>query len=151
MEDSTLYCNALQTLSKAGLHKTSQRLSVLDLLIHHHSPLNAGDICSLLSDTCKINKVTVYRILKTFKRHGIVREIETQQGVNYYEIDCLHNPAHAHFNCRRCGILICLSPMTLSLFQEGLPGCNHLVIDQITVNVSGLCDACRSQLDDSVS
>jgi len=151
MGDSTQHCDALQTLSRAGLHKTAQRLSVLDLLIHHHSPVNAGEICALLNDTCKINRVTVYRILKTFKMHGIVREIETQHGVNYYEINCMHNPEHAHFNCRRCGVLICLAPQTLSLFREGLPGYEHLIIDQITVNISGLCDDCRRHVNDPVS
>ena len=41
-----------------------------------------------------IDKVTIYRILSLFRQHGIIREIASAGGANYFEMATLENPLH---------------------------------------------------------
>jgi Fur family transcriptional regulator, ferric uptake regulator len=116
MKQKDAHCDASQTLRNAGLAKTTQRLAVLEKLIGAAGPLNVHDILAETRGTLKINRVTVYRILASFREGGIIREIEAGNGISYYEMACLHNPIHPHFHCRLCGGLICMPP------PDPLPG-----------------------------
>jgi Fe2+ or Zn2+ uptake regulation protein len=135
--------NALFTLRQAGISKTSQRLAVLDILLNAEMPLNVNTIRQNLKTKAKIDKVTVYRILSLFKGHGIIREISTAGGVNYFEMATLNNPLHPHFSCLSCGALTCLAPIPFSQEQELILSRHEHSIDHIEINISGLCACCR--------
>ena len=75
------YCDIHTTLERAGLSKTSQRVAVLTALVHAQTPLSAKDILDRVSGDSRVNKVTVYRILSSFKAGSIIREIATDHGV----------------------------------------------------------------------
>jgi Fur family transcriptional regulator, ferric uptake regulator len=138
------HCNAAQTLKKAGLAKTAQRMAVVDIMINTAVPLSAAEILARLKDRQKINRVTVYRIIASLKDSGVVREIETDRGGNCYEIACPHNPVHPHFKCRICGSMICMQPLTFSQAREWFAGPNNFSIDSININIAGTCNACES-------
>jgi Fur family ferric uptake transcriptional regulator len=143
MKTNTEHCDALETLEKTSLYKTPQRIAVLDTLISSSVPLSVNDILKKICTQQKINKVTVYRILTSFKGKGIVREIETARGISYYEISCHHNPVHAHFSCRHCGMLVCLDPLTLSQTWDWFTKPRNFAIDHITINMTGTCHRCE--------
>jgi Fur family ferric uptake transcriptional regulator len=145
MKPKDAHCDASQTLRNAGLAKTTQRLAVLEKLIGAAGPLNVHDILAETSGKLKINRVTVYRILASFREGGIIREIEAGNGISYYEMACLHNPIHPHFHCRLCGCLICMPPLTLSQAWDWFTRPYNFSVESINVHIAGVCGRCREE------
>jgi len=136
--------DALLTLQKAGISKTSQRLAVLDILLKATMPLSVNTIRQALETKASIDKVTVYRILSLFRQRGIIREIASAGGANYFEIATLENPLHPHFSCRNCGAFTCLAPLPFTQAPELILSKDDYSIDHIEINISGLCACCRN-------
>lgn len=141
----TTHCDAIETLKKAGLAKTTQRMAVLERLIRAERPLNAREILQETGANLKINRVTVYRILASFRDGGIIREIEAGQGMCCYEMACLHNPIHPHFRCRRCGCIVCMPPLTLSQAWEWFARPYDFSVEGVDIQLTGLCGRCRKE------
>jgi Fur family transcriptional regulator, ferric uptake regulator len=136
--------DALLALQKAGLSKTSQRLAVLNVLLKATTPLSANIIRQSLKSKASIDKVTIYRILSLFRQRGIIREIASAGGVSFFEIITLENPMHPHFSCRNCGAFTCLSPIPFTQAQESILSGNDYSIENIEINISGICSDCRT-------
>lgn len=139
------HCNVAETLREAGLSQTSQRMAVLKVIIMADGPLSASEILNRTDSEQKINKVTVYRILSSFTKHRIIRELPTDQGMNLYEMACRHNPIHPHFYCKTCRTMSCLPPLTLSQAMDWLAAPNDFRIDDVHVNLNGMCRKCQDQ------
>jgi Fur family ferric uptake transcriptional regulator len=139
--------DALLTLQEAGIAKTSQRLAVLNILLAATMPLSANTIRQNLQTQARIDKVTVYRILSLFKQRGIIREIASAGGANYFEMATLENPLHPHFSCRNCGTFTCLAPLSFTQAPELILPKDNYSIDHIEINISGLCACCRSAIE----
>ena len=138
--------DALLTLQKAGISKTSQRLAVLDILLKATTPLSVNTIRQSLETKASIDKVTVYRILSLFRQRGIIREIASAGGANYFEMATLENPLHPHFSCRNCGAFTCLAPLPFTQAPELILSKDDFSIDHIEINISGLCACCRNTI-----
>jgi len=140
------HCDINTTLERAGLSKTSQRGAVLTALVHAEPPLSARDILQRVSGEGRINKVTVYRILASFKAGSIVREIATDHGENFFEMACRHNPTHPHFYCRACRSLACLP--TAGNQERWLREYRTAeeAIETVAINFTGLCRRCRKEI-----
>ena len=136
--------DALLTLQKAGISKTSQRLAVLDILLKATTPLSVNTIRQSLETKANIDKVTVYRILSLFRQRGIIREIASAGGANYFEMATLENPLHPHFSCRNCGAFTCLAPLPFTQAPELILSKDDYSIDHIEINISGLCACCHN-------
>ena len=141
------HCSAVDMLKSSGLSRTAQRLSVLNILLKEDKPLNAKEVLDLCqaANIKKMNKVTVYRIMESFRSGGIVRELPTESGIKYFEIACRHNPVHPHFYCRDCGAMACLGPLTASDIWEWFARPHAFRIDHISVNITGLCKNCSAK------
>jgi len=131
------------TLKQAGLQKTAQRLAVLDILTRAEQPLTAGDVFQRLPGAQKVNRVTVYRILSSYTRKGIIREFESKRGIHYYEKAFPPTPPHPHFNCRSCGTMICMTAFRSPVSWEQIVNQPDFVIENISI--SGLCGLCRQK------
>jgi len=140
----TEHCNAAEMLKSSGLSRTAQRLSVLEILLREEKPLNVREVFDLCGDRT-MNRVTVYRIMESFRKGGIVRELPTESGVKYFEIACRHNPVHPHFYCRDCGAMACLGPLTATDIWEWFAKPHAFRIDHISVNITGLCKNCSNK------
>jgi len=140
------HCNAAGTLRDAGLSQTTQRMAVLTVIIEANGPLSASEILNRTDSRQKINKVTVYRILSSLKEHRIIRELPTDQGMNLYEMACRHNPIHPHFYCKTCRSMSCLPPLTLSQAMDWFASPNAFRIDDVHVNLNGMCRQCRERV-----
>lgn len=143
MKEETPQSEAEGALMEAGLRKTAQRLAILNILNSADCPLTANDIFQRLGSPQKINKVTVYRILSSYTRKGMIREFESNRGIHYYERTHSLKPSHPHFICRACGTMICMTPFVPNDPWEQM-------IDQLGVSVehislSGLCPLCRGR------
>lgn len=144
MNTNSKHKDALLILQSAGISKTSQRLAVLDILLKAASPLSVNTIRQLLETKANIDKVTIYRILSLFRQRGIIREISSAGGANYFEMATLENPLHPHFSCQNCGSFTCLAPMPFIQAQELILSKDDYSIDHIEINISGICACCRN-------
>ncbi len=136
------HCNAEGTLREAGLSQTGQRVAVLTVMIRAEGPLSAGEILNRADPEQKINRVTVYRILSSFRDSRIIRELPTDRGVKLYEMACRHNPVHPHFYCKACRTTTCLHPVGLSKAARWFAGPEAFRIDDVQVQVTGICRQC---------
>lgn len=141
MKAETSSSAAVGALREAGLRKTAQRLAVLNILNSADSPLTANDIFLRLGSPQKINRVTVYRILSSFTRKGMIREFESRRGIHYYERANAFSPSHPHFICRACGRMICMTSFVLSGPLKKMIDQQGVSIEHISI--SGLCRLCR--------
>ena len=145
MKENCERCDVIRTLKDAGLSKTLPRKAILEILIKADRPLSVKDIMKKNFGKNTINKVTVYRALSIFKEEGIIREIQHEQRIKHYEMACRHNPVHPHFYCNVCKTMTCLSPLTLSQALDLFAKPYDFTIDNININITGVCSRCRSK------
>ncbi len=131
-----------ETLQRAGITRTPQRLAVLQILQSASQPLSINLIRGQLKAKTRINKVTVYRTMSLFKRKGIVRDVSPSGGAVYFEMATSDYPVHPHFSCKNCGVLNCLTPLTFSQAHQLTAARDDCRIDHIEINISGLCNGC---------
>lgn len=87
-------------LRKTGFKATPSRLFVLSTIQKAKRPLSAQDII----DTVKkeVDQATVYRILQSLKKKGIIRQIDLRHNHAHYEI-AGDGESHHHLICTHCG------------------------------------------------
>ncbi|THB78871.1 MAG: transcriptional repressor [Desulfobulbaceae bacterium] len=130
-------------LKSTGLKPTKNRLSILEILGENQVPLTVGDIHSLLARRCRINQVTVYRVLDLLDKYGLVERLSTSSKAAHYALTHPNkHAAHPHFYCKSCGQLDCLSPESIELdamnLERNFPG----KVERIEVRVDGICKKC---------
>ncbi len=136
-------CDADTLLRERRIRATAQRLAVLAALIEQHELLNAAEFHGLLGDRA-VDLATVYRVLNLLREERLVREIIGNDGVSYYELACVHRPAHPHFKCTGCDRLFCLPSVNLgSVLRRLDTGGNR--VDEVAVTFSGACKRCRQK------
>jgi len=90
----------VEAIRNCGIRATTPRLRVLAFLQQSKYPLSVKGIVSGVG-RMNIDQVTVYRILDTFKKAGLVVQVDFQQGCAYYELkDAKHD--HHHIVCTEC-------------------------------------------------
>jgi len=141
MNDST---DAQALLKTKKLRKTIPRKMILDALFNSDHALSTPVMEELLSE---LDRVTIYRTLKTFEEHGIVHKIMDDQGVMNYALcsdGCTthtHDDDHIHFECIQCHKTYCLDDR-IDINQLALP--KGFVAEKLAFKIKGLCDQCRS-------
>lgn len=133
--------DAAKVLKSNGVRVTPARVVLLEALHSRRGPFTAQELhANLLARS--VDLVTVYRFLALVVKTGLAREIVGSDGVAYYEMACVHNPVHPHFECLSCGRLFCLP-----LFREEdadrvlAYGAGHRV-ESVSVVFRGTCASC---------
>ncbi|MCX2574430.1 Fur family transcriptional regulator [Pedobacter sandarakinus] len=129
-------------LVKNSLKRTGARLQVLSILSNRESATSQPYLESLVGKN--IDRVTLYRILKTFEEKGIIHRILDNHGTANYAIcsnSCTeheHHDEHVHFNCNQCLKVYCLDDVTIPLLniEKGFK------INHMDLIVSGICKNC---------
>lgn len=80
---------------------TSQRRSILELLLDAEKHLSQQDIYEALKDR-GIGKVTVFRTLKMLEECRLVERVTDHGGRPYFEVK-MERPHHDHLICVACG------------------------------------------------
>lgn len=89
-----------------------------------------------------MDRVTIYRILKSFETDGLVHKIINENKKVYYALchTCVqehHTHNHIHFNCSHCGKMECLGEEITTKIPEGY------VLTKIQFTATGLCQKCN--------
>ena len=128
-------------LKSKKLRQTPLRIRVLEqFLSKAHSAIQIG---KLEEDLGGVDRITLYRTLKTFEKEGIIHKvIDGTQQTKYalcLESCSTHTQAdHAHFLCESCGETTCLADSSIQ--EIALP--KHYKINKVQIALSGTCANC---------
>src|SRR5690606_33927817 len=101
---------------KSGLRTTEHRQQVLDILIEADHALTSSDIEERFVD---IDRITLYRTLKSFEEKGIIHKVIDVNNVTKFALcidECTeehHHDHHVHFHCDDCGNTFCLEDVVV--------------------------------------
>ncbi len=137
-------CDIREILQHKGVEPTAHRLKVLRVISDTDKALMPKDILKKLRHASDFDKVTLYRILDLFVAKKILRRLTSVDGNSCYEIICQeHNPTHAHFICRCCGVMKCLEGIDLGQLQSTIKRQIKLKHETLDLKLEGLCAACE--------
>lgn len=137
--------NPSQLLRQQGIKPTKVRVALCRLFLQGPPLVTAAELLALLLQQQKINKVTVYRNLELFRRHGLIRPVRLGERACLYEWVNRCPQRHPHFYCRLCGEIQCLQPVDPQHFWELLPSPSGNLVQSLEIRVEGVCHRCWSQ------
>lgn len=85
-----------------GLKATPSRIDILNLFNCECSPLSVEDVLLALKGKKRPDRATVYRILDSFVKAGILKDVHFNDGVVRFE-KALGHSHHHHAVCTTCG------------------------------------------------
>ena len=131
-------------LDAHGLRKTSIREDVLKLFVEKERALSKRHLEDSLGE---VDRITLYRTLKSFEEKGIIHQALDGTDTPKYALcpeHCTahaHHHQHAHFHCKNCQDTFCVDEIEL----PSLSAVQGHQVDQIELVVQGLCADCRQQ------
>jgi len=133
----------LAQIREKGLKVTPARLNVINALAGSNQAYSHADLESLFS---KMDRVTLYRILKDFEDAGLVHKIMDAAGVTRFAL-CKHScpgnhhaDEHVHFNCNACHKVFCLEKVHIPAIKT--PG--GFIVTGLQTLIFGLCKSCSA-------
>lgn len=130
-------------LNKHKIRSTEIRRQVLQIFMN--APDTALSNQDIEEHFTKIDRVTLYRVLKTFEESGVIHQaIDGSNKTKYaYCTDgCTthhHHDEHAHFFCTNCEITSCLEMVNVPVVK--IPKEYKLTDAQLVL--SGICKNCQ--------
>lgn len=128
-------------LKTHSLRSTPNRQTILHLFLQTEHALSHTDIEREISDN--LDRVTIYRTLKTFLNKGLIHKVLDNEGSMKYALcndPCTsvnHRHDHVHFKCLKCGQTNCLE---IEIPDIKLPASYQK--EEVNVLVQGICDQC---------
>ena len=127
-----------------GGRLTRTRRAVLEILLRSSTPLTAYEVLDLLRQgDASATPASVYRCLDFLLERGVAHRLETTRAY----VACGH-PEHPHAGqfliCRQCGTVVETEDERVTAATEQLGHRLGFSLDQRTVELLGLCGACRS-------
>ncbi len=128
-------------LKQYNLRQTQLRMDILNQFIDRTEALSHRDIGDCLEE---LDRITLYRNLKTFEEQGVLHKIHSGSVIKYAlcHDECTeqkHLDNHVHFKCRKCSQIHCIDHVSIPTIK--LP--YDYQLEEVTVVISGLCRACK--------
>jgi Fur family ferric uptake transcriptional regulator len=126
------------------LRTTQTRQEILHLFLRSDYALSHGDIEKEIDSS--LDRVTVYRTLKTFLDKGLIHKVLDDEGSLKYALcneACTvagHHHNHVHFKCTKCGQTNCLTNVEIPSMK--LP--KGYKAKEINLLIQGVCEACSA-------
>ena len=135
---------SIRILKANRLSKTEVRKKILELFMQSDIALSLPEIESSFE---KIDRITLYRTLKTFESKGIIHK--AIDGTNHPKYamcsghcdEHSHHDNHAHFHCTACEKTICLDHV-LTPNIPNLPA--GYSVNETNLILSGVCIDCQN-------
>jgi Fur family ferric uptake transcriptional regulator len=133
--------NANQILSNFKLRVTPVRMHILALFLESDFAISHTDIDQEIN--ASLDRITVYRTLKTFLKKGLIHQVPDDRGIMKYALcseacsPASHSHDHVHFKCLKCGQTNCLN---ISIPSIKLP--QGYASNDTTVLIQGVCKHC---------
>ncbi len=132
----------LDILKEASLRVTPVRARVLEIFDQHNFAISHQEIEDALTI---VDRVTLYRTLKSFEQKGIIHKVVDGTGQDKFamcEHHCTehhHQDEHIHFNCDQCGNTFCVDEVGIPAIN--LP--NGFSVSSTNIVMKGVCDKCN--------
>lgn len=129
-------------LDQHHLKKTAARLNVLSILSARKVATSQPDLEQMIGK--EVDRVTLYRVLNTFEKSGIIHKVLDLNGTANYALcssSCTpehHKDEHVHFNCTQCLNIYCLDHVVIPeiLIPNGFKASSKNLI------IYGVCATC---------
>jgi Fur family transcriptional regulator, ferric uptake regulator len=128
-------------LKNFSLRTTPTRQEIIRLFLKKNYALSHGDIEKEITD--ELDRVTVYRTLKTFLDKGLIHKVLDDEGSLKYALcneACTmmgHHHDHVHFKCATCGHTNCLN---IDVPAVKLP--RGYQATEVNLLIQGICERC---------
>ncbi len=128
-------------LKNFSLRTTPTRQQIVHLFLKKNYALSHGDIEKEIAD--ELDRVTVYRTLRTFLDKGLIHKVLDDEGSLKYALcneACTltgHHHDHVHFKCSNCGQTNCLN---IDVPEIKLP--KGYKASEVNLLIQGICDSC---------
>ena len=136
------WCERFESLCRGrGVRVTPQRLAVYRALAEDTAHPSADRLFDRLRRSMPtLSLMTIYRILESLEKLGVVRRVSTPGGVSRFDANV---EPHQHLVCRQCGRMS-------DHRAEGLEGIRlpsgemgGFLPEEIDIRILGLCAACQ--------
>lgn len=138
---------AEQLIQNIGQRSTAVRGAVLSVLLNAVDALSHSEVLEHLQKLGAFDRVTVYRALDWLVAQGLVHKVAGAGRAWRFQVtrsETMHR--HAHFQCHRCGKVLCLPDVQPAL-PEGVP--SSFSVDAIELNIKGTCADCGRAMTSS--
>lgn len=128
-------------LKNFRLRSTPSRQEILHLFLRKEYALSHGDIEKEINND--LDRVTVYRTLKTFLDKGLIHKVLDDEGSLKYALcneactTAEHHHNHVHFKCTKCGQTNCLN---IEIPPVKLP--KGYKPAELNLLIQGVCESC---------
>jgi Fur family peroxide stress response transcriptional regulator len=123
-----------------GLPVTPQRQAILEVLAGRSDHPSADELFEEVRIKLKgISRTTVYRVLETLVRVGVVQKIGTEEARSRFDADTRR---HHHIICMGCGKLSDLKGVTIAELMPKHPDVDGFRLFNYAVQFTGLCAEC---------
>lgn len=127
---------------RSGLKATRSRIAVLHILEEKNKPLDVAEIIiGLKKHSIRADQATVYRIVDSFFKKGLVSRLNFQEGKFRYEKT--GTGEHHHLICESCGKTEDISDCNIVEFQENTARKKGFLIKRHSLEFFGLCKSCQ--------
>lgn len=130
-------------LHRADLRATPARLGVLSVLEHTSLPVDVSTLThNLKRRKIAADPVTVFRILNTFAKKGLVRAVRLNEGKARYEY--AGNPMHHHFVCESCGSIADVADCAVEAMEQRIEKTYGVTVTRHALEFFGVCGRCSA-------
>lgn len=132
---------SLARLRACGLRASAARRLVLECLAASDGPVTVGAVASGLDGRLPPSDLgSVYRILETFEREGLVHRVHLGCGPARYELD--GDAEHEYLLCEGCGATRSVDPAVLDDVRRHIRAKFGLTVRFSRFPMAGLCSRC---------
>ncbi len=133
--------NSGMQFENRNIKPTAMRELVLKVLSEQKAAISLTDLEQKFD---KVDKVTLYRTLKTFEENKLIHSIDDGTGSIKYALcrescQCHPEDLHVHFFCTKCKQTYCLNDIPIP--SVNLPV--HFTLENINMVVKGVCSNCH--------
>jgi Fur family ferric uptake transcriptional regulator len=130
----------LRKLEFRKIKPTAMRMLVLNVLLKQKYAVSINDLEMQFEN---VDRVTLFRTLKTFEEHRLIHHVNDDTGIVKYALcsdDCDCNPdeMHIHFHCMKCKKTHCMVENNVP--EITLPV--RFKMHELSIVIKGLCDNC---------
>lgn len=129
------------TVRSIGQRMTAQRRLLFDLIQDSDDHIDADELFQRAKKMdSRISLSTVYRNLRLFSEHGLVKERHFVEDHHYYETK--DSTEHCHLICCNCGtVLEVETPLTKDM-KDMIENKSQFQVTDIEINMRGYCHEC---------
>jgi Fur family transcriptional regulator, peroxide stress response regulator len=123
-----------------GVRVTTQRLAVYRALAEDPSHPTADAIYRRLRGSMPtLAPATVYRVLESLERDGLLRRVSTTGGAGRFDANLT---PHQHLICRVCGRMTDVHAPALAVGHVAARARPRFVVEDVDVRIVGRCATC---------